>query len=393
MLSLSLVCIVLIFCINQLQHQKQFQRKYVSEKDRLLLKKNLNIYNVNQWPKLSKVIDLTQNQLNEISTLMESMSLEQKIAQMIRVPFSSTYKTGFKTLNISDVYIKNASKSVSAKSLVKDHQQLIANLKTHSQDIILPYIPPFVCAKINTANHLDSDAVLFANDTAVNSANNDDLTYELGLAVAQQLLSSGINCIQYSNAYYSSNKNINNQHNKMYNQGLLKEKNLLNSLGMNLELLPKFHPYYNELIYQLNAGSLSVHISVSEIPKSKLKYNTVSVLKKWMGYEGLIIVDSELTQYIINGDENKNKSDENCWSALCQKLINLGVDVIVFDEDVELEELRRFINDTAELVNSNKIKLERINDAVRRILTVKKYLGLFEHNLNVTSKQQYEIMN
>lgn len=119
-------------------------------------------------------------------------------------------------------------------------------------------------------------------------------------------------------------------------------------------------------IAAINAGVGSIMASFSSWNGQKMhghKYLLTDVLKTELGFEGFIVSDwAGIDQ--LPGDY---KSD-------IELSINAGIDMVMVPHNYE-----DFITLLIELVNENKVSMDRINDAVRRILKQKFALGLFEH--------------
>lgn len=93
------------------------------------------------------------------------------------------------------------------------------------------------------------------------------------------------------------------------------------------------------------------------------QYLITYVLKGELGFKGLVVSDWEGIANIAGNFKT------------CVKLgVNAGIDMFM-----EPNRPIDFINDLKELVNEDSVSIDRINDAVSRILTVKFKLGLFEH--------------
>ena len=115
----------------------------------------------------------------------------------------------------------------------------------------------------------------------------------------------------------------------------------------------------------INAGVKSIMVSYSSINGQKMHGSTywiTDVLKGELGFKGFVVSDWQGIDQ-LPGDY---KSD-------IQNSINAGVDMVMVPNN-----FKEFIQFLKELVNENKVSIDRINDAVRRILTVKFELGLFE---------------
>ncbi|MBR06835.1 MAG: beta-glucosidase [Rickettsiales bacterium] len=117
----------------------------------------------------------------------------------------------------------------------------------------------------------------------------------------------------------------------------------------------------------VDAGVSSVMVSFSKwngIKSIQQKYLLTNILKDELGFDGIVITDY--------GDV-KNISRDN-YDYSVEASINAGVDMAMMPQRYEL-----FINTLIKLVKQNRVSEERIDDAVRRVLTKKFELGLFEN--------------
>lgn len=115
----------------------------------------------------------------------------------------------------------------------------------------------------------------------------------------------------------------------------------------------------------IDAGAMCVMVSFSSWRNLKMhaqKYLLTDVLKGELGFKGFLVSDWEAIDQ-IPGDYYNNIVTS----------INAGLDMIMVPTDY-----RKFINELTKAINNGDIPMERIDDAVRRILTVKFQLGLFE---------------
>ena len=115
----------------------------------------------------------------------------------------------------------------------------------------------------------------------------------------------------------------------------------------------------------IEAGAMSIMVSFSSWGGLRMhaqKYLLTDVLKGEMGFQGFLVSDWQAIDQ-IPGDY---------YSDIVTS-INAGLDVIMVPYDH-----KAFINGLTEAVNNGDVSMERIDDAVRRILTVKFRLGLFE---------------
>ncbi|MBN2830110.1 MAG: glycoside hydrolase family 3 C-terminal domain-containing protein [Candidatus Cloacimonetes bacterium] len=129
------------------------------------------------------------------------------------------------------------------------------------------------------------------------------------------------------------------------------------------EELRKIHmPPYKAAI---DAGVQTVMVSLSSWNQEKLhgsKYLITEVLKKELGFEGFVVSDWDGIGYL-----NESFSEAVALS------VNAGIDMFMVTE-----KWREFIELVKEHIASGRIAMERLDDAVRRILRVKLVSGLFE---------------
>ena len=92
------------------------------------------------------------------------------------------------------------------------------------------------------------------------------------------------------------------------------------------------------------------------------KYLLSDVLKDQMNFNGFIV-----------GDWNGHGQIPGCQDADCPNAINAGVDIFMVPEQWE-----GLYWNTYDQVKAGIISIERLDDAIRRILSVKKHLGLFD---------------
>ena len=91
-------------------------------------------------------------------------------------------------------------------------------------------------------------------------------------------------------------------------------------------------------------------------------YALTGILKQKMGFDGIVV-----------SDWNGVGQVEGCTNSNCARAINAGLDMVMVPSD-----WKDFIASTIAQVESGEIPLERINDAVRRILRVKARSGLLD---------------
>jgi beta-glucosidase len=116
----------------------------------------------------------------------------------------------------------------------------------------------------------------------------------------------------------------------------------------------------------VDAGAMSIMVSFSSWGGLKMhahKYLLTDVLKGELGFTGFLVSDWRGIDQIPG----------EYYSDIVTS-INAGLDMIMVPYDYDA-----FITGLTKAVNNGDVSLERIDDAVRRILTVKFQLGLFEN--------------
>jgi beta-glucosidase len=139
------------------------------------------------------------------------------------------------------------------------------------------------------------------------------------------------------------------------------------------ELIDIHAPGY---VSSLEAGAQTVMASFSSWNGKKVhadRYLLTDVLKDRMGFEGLVV-----------SDWNAHGQLPGCTYENCPGTINAGIDLVMVTAD-----WKALLENTLKQVRAGEIPMARLDDAVRRILTVKLRAGLFENkpSQNINAKQ------
>jgi len=132
------------------------------------------------------------------------------------------------------------------------------------------------------------------------------------------------------------------------------------------------HPYFQAL----DACAQTVMASFNSINGSKMhgdKELLTGILKDQMQFDGFVV-----------GDWNGHGQVENCSNVNCAQAFNAGVDMFMVPEDWKL-----LLKNTIRQVKSGEISSERLDDAVKRILTVKSRMGLLDGRVPHEFKGNY----
>jgi beta-glucosidase len=121
-------------------------------------------------------------------------------------------------------------------------------------------------------------------------------------------------------------------------------------------------PYYQAL----EAGVLTVMVSFNSWNGDKChghKYLVTDILKGRLGFSGMVVSDWDGIDYLA----------EDYTEAVCQA-VNAGIDMFMVPK-----RWREFIKALTILVENGRVSMARIDDAVRRILTLKDISGLLDN--------------
>jgi beta-glucosidase len=121
-------------------------------------------------------------------------------------------------------------------------------------------------------------------------------------------------------------------------------------------------------ITALDAGVQTVMASFNSWNGTKIhghKFLLTDILKDKLGFDGFVV-----------SDWNGVGQVDGCVNASCAQAINAGVDMVMVPK-----QWKAFLENTLAQVKSGEISIDRINDAVTRILRVKIRAGLFEKGI------------
>ncbi len=132
---------------------------------------------------------------------------------------------------------------------------------------------------------------------------------------------------------------------------------------------------YDLTIYEaaIKAGSKSIMISSGEIngtPVHASKYLITDVLKKELGFKGVVVTDWKDIIYLYTRHKVASSNREAVKISVLA-----GIDMSMVPEDYT------FYENLLDLVNKKEVPMSRIDDAVSRILKMKYEVNLFENSV------------
>lgn len=343
-------------------------------------------------------LDASLSTQERVASLLGQMSLMEKAGQMLQAERNRVNSGEMASLRLGSVL--SGGGSFPGSNTVEDWNKMFKDLQggalksTHK-------IPLIYGVDAVHGLGLLKGAVVFPHNVGLGAANDPELMYQMGAAVAEEMKLVNIlwnfgPCVavsgdpRWGRTYesYSSDPAIVSSLAEAYLKGQTDhgvaatakhyladggttygtgEINSLLDRGdaqMSEEDLREIHlAPYKTLV---DAGVKIVMASFSSYNGVKMhenEYLITDVLKGELGFKGFVVSDWEAMNALSGGS----------FEADIALAINAGVDMLM-----EPNNYKDAINAIVNNVNNGKISEERIDDAVSRILTVKFDMGLFE---------------
>ena len=341
--------------------------------------------------------------------ICDSLSLEQKAAQMMEPTIYNTDPANMKNVDYGSILSRIDDWPMPTdeewRSVVMDYQT-----NAMKSDAAIPFI--YGNDSLHGVNFA-SGCVIFPHNINIGAANDAALTEEYGKLVGSDVAHTGMllnfsPCVaaaqdpRWGRTYesYSSDNSIVKDMSVAYTKGLLSEgvfvcpkhffgdgytvfgtgenpQTMLIDRGdskMTEEQIEEQLSVYQALI---DEGVQFIMLSHSSLDGTKMHENEkyISRLKNEMGFEVVVLSDWDS---ILNCSGETYK--DNVILA-----VNAGIDM--FMQDTEHDECMNYIIDG---VNEGLISQDRVDDAVTRIIRVKKNAGLFEDPFLENMKPSYD---
>ena len=366
----------------------------------------------NEWPKLNSAIKLDAKVEARVAKLLKKMSLADKVGQMVQAEIKFVTPDEAKEYRLGSILNGGGSFPNDNKySKISDWVAIAdsyynASMDTTNGGIAIPIL--WGTDAVHGHNNVIG-ATIFPHNIGLGAANNTSLVEDIAKATAKEVLATGIDWVfaptvavvrddRWGRTYesYSERPEIVKKYAEHMvkglqgkNQNIFSKDHLISTVkhfigdggtvggidqGDNVsseEELLKIHG--QGYISGLNAGAQTVMASFNSWKGEKLhsnKYLLTEVLKNKMGFDGFVI-----------GDWNGHGQVDGCTNNSCAQAINAGVDMFMAPED-----WKQLIVNTLSQVKNGEISMDRINDAVTRILRVKVRAGLFELGAPSTRK-------
>lgn len=330
--------------------------------------------------------------------IVDSLTLEQKAAQMVQpilYKVATDDSSPMKTYGYGSIYGDEGQMAAAEwrESLDKYQQEAIES------EAGIPY---FVAQDDVHGVGYCIDAVYFPHNIGIGAANDEELTYQMGKIVADEtkqchMLWNLYPCVAQSNdprwgrnyECYSSDLETIKKLSTAYTKGLVDggvlatakhyfgDGNVVYGTGEKSDFARLIdrgdaklsQDQINELLKvykaQIDAGVKAVMVSYSSLNGVKMHENKEYIMKlrTEMGFKGIIMTDSMAVK-----NTSPKTYEEQVISA-----VNCGIDL--FMEGERYDDCRKAIVDA---VNNKQIDKKTVDEAVTRIITVKKDMGLFD---------------
>jgi len=362
--------------------------------------------NIELWPTLESEIKADPVLEAKITALLSTMSLEQKVAQMIQpeirdISVEDMRQYGFGSyLNGGGAFPKNDKHAKPS-----DWINLAESMYQASIDDSLDgnKIPTMWGTDAVHGHNNVIGATLFPHNIGLGAANNPALIEKIAAITATEVMVTGIDWVfaptvavvrddRWGRTYegYSEDPEIVKEYSSAIVKGLqgaankdfLGDKRVISTVkhflgdggteggddqGDNLSSEQELLDIHGQgYVGGLKAGAQSVMVSFNSWHGKKNhgnKYLLTNVLKDKMGFDGFVV-----------GDWNGHGQVKGCSNESCPQAITAGLDIFMVPTDA----WKPLYENTIAQVKNGDISQARIDDAVTRILRVKFRAGLFD---------------
>lgn len=397
----ALLCILLISLLagcdsGQYKETKKPDAAYITEEGPSVTSTTTEPTPVNSIDK--GYLDTAKSVEERAEILLNQMTLEEKAGQMLQAERNTVKESEVTRLSLGSVL--SGGGSYPGKNTLSDWNSMIHNLQEAAMKTRLG-IPILYGIDAVHGQNLLKGAVVYPHNIGLGAANDKELMYKMGAAVAEEMKLTGTlwnfaPCVavsqdpRWGRTYesFSSDPAIVSTLSSAYLKGLqahgvvgtakhyVGDGGTAYGSGIINGILDRGDTYisekelrkthlapYKELI---KSGAKVVMASFSSYNGTKMhenKYLLTDVLKGELGFKGFVVSDWEAVKD-LGGDS---------FEANVAFAINAGVDMLM--EPFNYEKARA---DIIANVNKGTISIARIDDAVKRILEVKIEMGLFE---------------
>ncbi len=362
--------------------------------------------NIDIWPVLDIVVKKDPKVEHRVAKILSGMTLEQKVAQMIQpeirdVTVDDMRRYGFGSyLNGGGAFPQNNKHATPEDWINLAEQMYLASIDDSQDGSSIPTM--WGTDAVHGHNNVIG-ATLFPHNIGLGAANNPALIERIAQATAREVMATGIDWVfaptvavvrddRWGRTYegYSEDPAIVREYSAAIVNGLqgaadadfLGDRRVIATVkhflgdggtqsgvdqGNNVaDEQTLFDIHAQGYVGGLSAGAQTVMASFNSWHGEKMhgqRYLLTDVLKNKMGFDGLVV-----------GDWLGHGQVAGCSNYNCSKTINAGLDIFMASGDA----WKPLMENTIAQVESGEIPLNRVNDAVTRILRVKVRAGLFD---------------
>ena len=358
------------------------------------------------WPKLNIAVKKDDAIEAKIANFLQTMTLEQKVAQMIQpeirdITVEDMRKYGFGSYLNGGGSFPNGDKHATPNDWVALAEKMYQASVDDSIDGI--NIPTMWGTDAVHGHNNVIGATLFPHNIGLGAAHDPALMEKIASITAVEVMATGIDWVfaptvavvrddRWGRTYegYSEDPAIVRDYAAAIVNGLqgkadedfLSDKHVISTVkhflgdggtvdgddqGNNIDSEQSLFDIHGQgYVGGLSAGSQSVMASFNSwhgVKNHGNKYLLTDVLKNRMGFDGFVV-----------GDWNGHGQIKGCTNESCPQAVNAGLDIFM----VPTGAWKPLYENTIAQVKAGEISMDRIDDAVARILRVKLRAGLFE---------------
>lgn len=333
----------------------------------------------------------------KVDELLSNMSIAQKIGQMTQAERSSCTANEAKTFHLGSIMC--GAGSVPGNNKLQDWLEM-ADSYWQSSSVKDEYhhgIPVlFGVDAIHGHSNL-GEATIFPHNIGLGSANDPLLMNEIANITRKEVLASGLDWIFAPNLAVAQNSHwgrfyesfsqsptltndyvrpiVTGLQNNLHSEGVLacakhwvgdgSTSHGIDQGDANIPWQVLNETHVSPYITAIDSGVMTIMASFNSWNGDKChghKFLITEVLKKQLNFSGFVVSDMDGIDYL----------SDDYYLSIAQG-VNSGIDMFMISENWQ-----QFIHHLSSHVELGTISISRINDAVRRILTVKIAMGLLE---------------
>lgn len=363
-----------------------------------------------EWPTVESAIKKDEAIEKAIDELLAVMTIEEKVGQMIQPEVPAITPDEVKEFHIGSVlnggggWPKDNKAATIQDWVTAADEYYNASIDTSGGGVGIPII--WGTDALHGQNKIKG-ATLFPHNIGLGAANNPDLMRQIGIITAKEVAVTGLDwtfapCLavvqddRWGRTYESFSEDpaivkalggpivIGLQGDPADSADLFNDthiiataKHFLGDGGTNMgddqgdnlateQELVDIH--LQGYLSALAEGAQTVMASYNSWHGQKMhghKYLLTDILKGKMGFDGFVV-----------GDWNGHAQIPGCTNSHCPEAVNAGVDMLMTPSSAAMQDWKELHANLIKDVNDKAISMERIDDAVRRILRVKMRFGL-----------------